>query len=80
MFAISLSFFDSSESARLNECVPCSLGGYYSVQTKQSHRIIALNTNLYYNDKETEGITDPADQLVWLEDQLKKAASRNEKV
>ena len=56
------------------------LGGYYSVQTKQSRRIIALNTNLYYNDKETEDITDSADQLVWLEDQLIQAASRNEKV
>lgn len=55
-------------------------GGYYTVKTKSGLRIIALNTNLYYNDDQTKNLTDPAEQFAWLDDQLSAAASRKEKV
>ncbi|KAJ8316809.1 hypothetical protein KUTeg_004713 [Tegillarca granosa] len=57
-------------------------GGYYSVKTTHGRlRIIGLNTNLYYtSDKLTATLTDPADQLVWLENELEKAKNNNEKV
>ncbi|KAG8582603.1 hypothetical protein GDO81_008129, partial [Engystomops pustulosus] len=62
-------------------------GGYYSQvyksSSKTSHplRIISLNTNLYYDpNKVTLNITDPADQLLWLEETLQFSRQNNEKV
>ncbi|XP_073532054.1 cyclic GMP-AMP phosphodiesterase SMPDL3A [Phyllobates terribilis] len=61
-------------------------GGYYSQIYKLNGsspplRIISLNTNLYYSpNKETVNITDPADQLEWLEETLKYSRQNNEKV
>lgn len=61
-------------------------GGYYSQVYKAntsgtSLRIISLNTNLYYSpNKETFNITDPADQLKWLEETLQFSRQNTEKV
>lgn len=55
-------------------------GGYYTVKTKYGLRIIAMNSNFYYNDNVTKDLDDPADQFAWLDDQLSGAASRSEKV
>ena len=55
-------------------------GGYYTVKTNYSLRIIALNTNMYYKDTLTRDLDDPADQFAWLEAQLVAAATKKEKV
>ncbi|KAH3787782.1 acid sphingomyelinase-like phosphodiesterase 3b [Dreissena polymorpha] len=56
-------------------------GAYYTVKTPQGLRIISLNTNLYYtSDKETVNVSDPADQLQWLNATLVNAKTSNEKV
>ncbi|KAM9316661.1 cyclic GMP-AMP phosphodiesterase SMPDL3A [Gastrophryne carolinensis] len=61
-------------------------GGYYSQiyksnETKVPLRIISLNTNLYYSPNNvTINITDPADQLVWLEETLQFSKQKGEKV
>ncbi|KAL5021122.1 hypothetical protein ScPMuIL_000277 [Solemya velum] len=57
------------------------LGGYYTAKTKYGIRIIALNTNLYNKeDKETDKLSDPADQFAWLDHVLDKSEEKSEKV
>uniref|UniRef100_A0A4W3IJR0 Sphingomyelin phosphodiesterase acid like 3A n=1 Tax=Callorhinchus milii TaxID=7868 RepID=A0A4W3IJR0_CALMI len=61
-------------------------GGFYTQVfnckiTKQTLRIISLNTNLYYSpNKITKKMQDPAGQYEWLEDTLKKAQANKDKV
>lgn len=59
----------------------CFAGGYYTAKTKYGIRIIALNTNLYNKeDKETDKLSDPADQFAWLDHVLDKSEEKSEKV
>ncbi|XP_052225017.1 acid sphingomyelinase-like phosphodiesterase 3a [Dreissena polymorpha] len=54
---------------------------YYTVKTPHGLRIISLNTNLYYtSDKATVNVSDPADQLQWLNATLVNAKTSNERV
>ncbi|XP_048700606.2 cyclic GMP-AMP phosphodiesterase SMPDL3A isoform X2 [Caretta caretta] len=61
-------------------------GGFYtqlfqSSVSPQPLRIISLNTNLYYSPNHvTLNITDPANQLVWLESTLEISLQKKEKV
>ncbi|XP_029452265.1 acid sphingomyelinase-like phosphodiesterase 3a isoform X2 [Rhinatrema bivittatum] len=61
-------------------------GGFYSQiyksnATQQQLRIISLNTNLYYSPNEaTVNVSDPANQLEWLEDTLESSFQKKEKV
>ncbi|KAH3787773.1 acid sphingomyelinase-like phosphodiesterase 3b [Dreissena polymorpha] len=56
-------------------------GAYYTVKTPHGLRIIALNTNLYYtSNKVTVNVSDPADQLQWLNATLAHAKTNNEPV
>ncbi|KAH3787791.1 hypothetical protein DPMN_165920 [Dreissena polymorpha] len=59
----------------------CLVGAYYTVKTPHGLRIISLNTNLYYtSDKATVNVSDPADQLQWLNATLVNAKTSNERV
>ncbi|EPY77488.1 sphingomyelin phosphodiesterase, acid-like 3A [Camelus ferus] len=69
----------------LDEEAVCTLreGGFYSqkVSTNLNLRIISLNTNLYYGpDLVTLNMTDPANQLKWLENTLNISQQNKEKV
>ncbi|CAG5119836.1 unnamed protein product [Candidula unifasciata] len=56
-------------------------GGYYVARIAPKLRLLALNTNLYYtNNKLTANVSDPAGQMAWLDDQLKDARSKGDKV
>eukprot|EP00075_Anas_platyrhynchos_P020126 XP_027309379.1 acid sphingomyelinase-like phosphodiesterase 3a [Anas platyrhynchos] len=61
-------------------------GGFYtqlfeSSVGSQPLRIISLNTNLYYSPNSvTVNITDPANQLAWLEGILEASSQKQEKV
>ncbi|XP_059589409.1 acid sphingomyelinase-like phosphodiesterase 3a isoform X1 [Alligator mississippiensis] len=61
-------------------------GGFYtqlfhSSMSSQPLRIISLNTNLYYSpDIVTLNLTDPAEQLAWLESVLEISLQKKEKV
>uniref|UniRef100_UPI00358E2001 acid sphingomyelinase-like phosphodiesterase 3b n=1 Tax=Myxine glutinosa TaxID=7769 RepID=UPI00358E2001 len=58
-------------------------GGYYTeiIKGQSGHRIVSLNTNLYYNNNNQTGdLEDPAKQFEWLEKVLKDASAANEKV
>ncbi|KGL85340.1 Acid sphingomyelinase-like phosphodiesterase 3a, partial [Tinamus guttatus] len=61
-------------------------GGFYTQLFKsnvssQPLRIISLNTNLYYSPNSvTVNITDPANQLAWLEGVLETSSQKKEKV
>uniref|UniRef100_A0A673MKE3 Acid sphingomyelinase-like phosphodiesterase n=1 Tax=Sinocyclocheilus rhinocerous TaxID=307959 RepID=A0A673MKE3_9TELE len=59
------------------------IGGYYTEKllNQTGFRVVVLNTNLYYDqNKLTENIKDPADQLSWADKVLQDAAKNNEKV
>ncbi|XP_016043327.1 acid sphingomyelinase-like phosphodiesterase 3b isoform X1 [Erinaceus europaeus] len=58
-------------------------GAFYSEKLPgpSSGRIVVLNTNLYYsNNKQTEGMADPARQFQWLDEVLTNASRAGEKV
>ncbi|KAL4235939.1 hypothetical protein ACF0H5_004328 [Mactra antiquata] len=56
-------------------------GGYYSSHISEKIKLLGLNTNLYYDqDKLTKDLADPADQFNWMEEQLKSARRKDEKV
>ncbi|XP_053394460.1 acid sphingomyelinase-like phosphodiesterase 3b [Mercenaria mercenaria] len=64
-----------------NESEQFHNGGYYSSHISEKIKLLGLNTNLYYDqDKLTKGLTDPANQLKWIEDQLEAARKKNEQV
>ncbi|XP_077979507.1 acid sphingomyelinase-like phosphodiesterase 3b [Glandiceps talaboti] len=55
--------------------------GRYTLKMDNGIRLIVPNNNLYYTPNEvTKGMTDPAQQFVWMEQTLETAKSANEKV
>lgn len=74
-------FFFSSDDVDL-----IFTGGFYtqlfeSNVSSEPLRIISLNTNLYYSPNHvTVNITDPANQLAWLEGILEASSQKKEKV
>jgi len=56
-------------------------GGYYSSQVSEKLRLVGLNTNLYYNqDLLTKDLSDPANQLVFLQKELDEARKHGQMV
>ena len=57
-------------------------GGYYTELIHSGLRLIALNTNIYYNRNKFVNLTDPdpAGQFAWLKKQLQLARQNNELV
>lgn len=57
-------------------------GGYYTELIHKGLRLIALNTNLYYNRNTLVDLksNDPGGQLAWFKEQLQKARNNSEKV
>lgn len=64
-----------------NESEQFRNGGYYSSHISKKIKLLGLNTNLYYSqDKLTKGLPDPANQFMWLSNQLESARKKNEQV
>jgi len=56
-------------------------GGYYSSQVSEKLRLVGLNTNLYYNqDLLTKDLSDPANQLGFLQKELDEARKHGQMV
>lgn len=75
------------EAGRWNEILPDTTidtfrhGGYYSYSVSSNLIILGLNTILWYNfNRLTLNSTDPADQFVWLENELMNAKNKDKKV
>ncbi|KAK6188125.1 hypothetical protein SNE40_004376 [Patella caerulea] len=65
---------DSDQQTQFNN------GGYYSSYIQSNLRLLALNTNLYYQlDTLVKDMEDPAGQLAWFEKQLIDCRSKKEK-
>ncbi|KAM9959597.1 hypothetical protein ACTFIR_000680 [Dictyostelium discoideum] len=57
------------------------LGGYYTELVNEGFRIISLNTVFYYNEnRQCLNLTDPAGQLLWLNETLANASLAGERV
>eukprot|EP01133_Synstelium_polycarpum_P001419 gene1419-1645_t len=57
------------------------IGGYYTELAQPGFRIVSLNTVFYYSaDVQCLNLTDPGDQLAWLNDTLYQARQNNEQV
>ncbi|ELT98128.1 hypothetical protein CAPTEDRAFT_128553, partial [Capitella teleta] len=55
-------------------------GGYYSVDTIFGLRIINVNSVLWYKSNKVSTFPDPADQLIWLEEELQEIRRKGKKV
>lgn len=58
-------------------------GGFYTdlLPGSDNHVIMIINSNIWYNyNKEVDGTGDPAHEFQWMEEKLRDAAAKSQKV